>query len=113
MTGEYQPITVSRRISAPADEIFQILADPRNHLTLDGSGMVREVASGTVIGGVGDVFVMRMYFTELGGYHMINQWSSLSRGVGSAGRQRRAAGTPTPSQELSARPGGVSGGRLS
>ena len=70
--GEYQPITVSRRSSAPADEIFQILADPRNHLTLDGSGMWREVASGTVIRGVGDVVVMRMYLTELGDYHMIN-----------------------------------------
>ena len=63
---------MSRRISAPADEIFQILADPRNHLALDGSGMLREVASGTVIRGVGDVFVMRMYFTELGDYFMIN-----------------------------------------
>ena len=73
MTGdEYQPITVSRRIGAPAGEIFQILADPRNHLALDGSGMLREVASGMVIRGVGDVFVMRMYFTELGDYHMIN-----------------------------------------
>ena len=70
--GEYHPITVSRRISAPADEIFQILADPRNHLALDGSGMLREVASGTVIRGVGDVFVVRMYFTELGDYFMIN-----------------------------------------
>ncbi|MDQ2813340.1 MAG: polyketide cyclase [Actinomycetota bacterium] len=70
--SEYQPITVSRRMSAPANEIFQILADPRNHLALDGSGMLREVASGTVIRGVGDVFVMRMYFTELGDYHMIN-----------------------------------------
>lgn len=70
--GNYQPITVSRRISAPAGEIFQILADPRNHLTLDGSGMLREVASGTVIRGVGDVFVMRMYFIELGDYQMIN-----------------------------------------
>ena len=70
--GECQPITVSRRISAPAGEIFQVLADPRNHLALDGSGMLREVASGTAIRGVGDVFVMRMYFTELGDYHMIN-----------------------------------------
>lgn len=77
---EYRPITVSRRISAPADEIFQILADPHNHLILDGSGMLREVASGTVIRGVGDVFVMRMYFTELGKYHMINHVVEFERG---------------------------------
>ncbi len=69
---DYHPITVSRRISAPADEIFQILANPRNHLTLDGSGMLREVTAGTAIRAVGDVFVMRMYFSELGDYQMIN-----------------------------------------
>jgi hypothetical protein len=69
---DYQPIMVSRRISAPAEQIFQILADPRNHLTLDGSGMLRAVVSGMAIGGVGDVFMMKMYFSELGDYHMIN-----------------------------------------
>lgn len=69
---ENHPVSVSRRIGAPADEIFQVLADPRNHLALDGSGMLRDVASGAVLGGVGDVFVMRMYFSELGDYQMIN-----------------------------------------
>jgi hypothetical protein len=39
---------------------------------LDGSGMVRGVVSGSTVSGVGDVFVMKMYFTELGEYHMIN-----------------------------------------
>ena len=50
---EYRPITVSRRISAPADEIFQILADPHNHLILDGSGMLREVAWARRYAGLG------------------------------------------------------------
>lgn len=70
--SEYEPVTVSRRIAAPASEIFQILADPGRHRDLDGSGMVRGVASGTAITGLGDVFVMKMYFEELGDYHMIN-----------------------------------------
>jgi hypothetical protein len=70
--GKYEPITVSRRIGAPAGEIFQILADPGRHRDLDGSGMVRGVVSGSAVSGVGDVFVMKMYFTELGEYHMIN-----------------------------------------
>src|SRR5215475_2612217 len=69
---EYMPITVSRRIGAPAGEIFQLLADPGRHRDLDGSGMLRGVVSGTAISGVGDVFVMKMYFEELGEYHMIN-----------------------------------------
>ncbi len=70
--AEYEPITVSRLIGAPASEIFRILADPGRHGELDGSGMLRGVVSGTVISGVGDVFVMKMYFSELGEYHMVN-----------------------------------------
>jgi len=69
---EYQPVTVSRRIGAPASLIFPILADPGRHRELDGTGMLRGVVSGTTISGVGDVFVMKMYFDELGDYQMIN-----------------------------------------
>jgi hypothetical protein len=68
----YEPITVSRRIGAPASVIFRILADPGRHRDLDGSGMLRGVVSGATISGVGDVFVMKMYFTELGDYEMNN-----------------------------------------
>lgn len=70
--GEYLPITVSRRIGAPASEVFRLLADPGRHRELDGSGMLRGVVSGTAISGVGDVFVMKMYVDELGEYQMIN-----------------------------------------
>ena len=70
--SEYEPITISRRIGAPARVIFPILADPGRHRELDGSGMVRGVVSGTTISAVGDVFVMKMYFDELGDYQMIN-----------------------------------------
>jgi hypothetical protein len=65
-------VTVSRRIGAPAGVIFPILADPGRHRELDGSGMLRGVVSGTTISGVGDVFVMQMYFDQLGDYQMIN-----------------------------------------
>ena len=67
-----QAITVSRRIGAPAGEIFRLLTDPRRHGDLDGSGMLRGTESGPVIRGVGDIFVMKMYFDELGDYQMIN-----------------------------------------
>jgi hypothetical protein len=72
MASEYEPITVSRRICAPASEIFRLLADPGRHRDLDGSGMLRGVVSGTTISGVADVFVMQMFFEELGDYQMIN-----------------------------------------
>jgi hypothetical protein len=69
---EYQPVAVSRRICAPAHDIFQVLANPVRHLELDGSGSLRGAVSTTMISGVGDVFVMKMYFSHLGDYEMNN-----------------------------------------
>jgi hypothetical protein len=70
--SEYQPVAVSRRISAPAREIFQVLANPARHTDIDGSGMLRGAASTRVISGAGDVFVMKMYYSKLGHYEMNN-----------------------------------------
>jgi hypothetical protein len=69
---EYQPVAVSRRICAPAHDIFQVLADPVRHPEFDGSESLRGAASSAVISGVGDVFVMKMYFAHLGDYEMNN-----------------------------------------
>ena len=69
---ECQPVTVSRRIKAPAGDIFRVLADPRRHLDIDGSGMLRGAVSEVMISGVGDVFTMRMYYSEHGNYEMNN-----------------------------------------
>ena len=69
---EYQPVAVSRRICAPAHEIFQVLANPARHPEFDGSESLRGAGSTAVIAGVGDVFVMRMYFSHLGDYEMNN-----------------------------------------
>ena len=69
---EYQPVAVSRRICAPAHDIFQVLADPARHPELDGSGSLRGAVSPAMISGVGDVFVMKMYFPHLGDYEMNN-----------------------------------------
>jgi hypothetical protein len=69
---EYQPVAVSRRICAPAHDIFQVLANPVRHQELDGSGSLRGAVSTAIISGVGDVFVMKMYFPHLGDYEMNN-----------------------------------------
>ncbi len=71
-SDEYQPVAVSRRIGAPAHEIFQILANPVRHVEMDGSGSLRGAASTAMISGVGDVFVMKMYYAHLGDYEMNN-----------------------------------------
>ena len=73
MTADgYQPVRVSRRIAAPAADIFQVLANPRRHLEIDGSGMLRGAVSDAVVMGVGAVFTMRMYYSEYGDYEMDN-----------------------------------------
>ena len=69
---EYQPVAVSRRICAPAHDIFQVLADPVRHPEFDGSGMLRGAVSTAVISAVGDVFVMKMYYSGIGDYEMNN-----------------------------------------
>jgi hypothetical protein len=65
-------VAVCRRIGAPAAEIFAILANPARHLELDGSGMLRGAATDAVVSAVGEVFVMRMFFPQLGDYEMNN-----------------------------------------
>ncbi len=73
MGDDCPPVSVSRRIEAPAESIFRILADPSRHPDLDGSGMLRSVVTNRVITGVGDVFIMKMYFERLGDYEMNNR----------------------------------------
>jgi uncharacterized protein YndB with AHSA1/START domain len=66
-------VSVSRRIEAPADRIFALLADPERHTELDGSGMLRGAERAKPITAVGDRFLMQMYFDRLGGdYKMDN-----------------------------------------
>lgn len=72
MSRKSEPVTVSRRIAASPGDIFRTLVDPRRHVDLDGSGMVREAVSEGVVSAVGDVFVMRMYYSRLGDYEMNN-----------------------------------------
>ncbi len=72
MGTEHGPVAVSRRISAPAGDVFRILADPAGHVAMDGSGMVRGAVSEAAVSGVGDVFVMKMYYSEHGDYEMNN-----------------------------------------
>ena len=68
-----KPVSVSRRIEAPASVIFKLLAQPDRHPEFDGSEMLRTGASNEVIAGVGDVFVTKMYFTAMGDYEMHNR----------------------------------------
>jgi hypothetical protein len=72
MTDDYEPVKVSKRIAAPPSRVFAILADPARHTEFDGSGMLRGAVTTRTVSGVGDVFTMRMFFSELGDYEMNN-----------------------------------------
>jgi hypothetical protein len=65
-------VAVTRRIEAPASEIFQILISPEMHTVIDGTGMLRGAGTQDLITAVGDVFVMNMHYSELGDYQMDN-----------------------------------------
>jgi hypothetical protein len=65
-------VAVTRRIDAPANVIFKVLADPKRHLEIDGTGMLRGARTEAVVTGVGEVFVMKMFIDRLGDYEMNN-----------------------------------------
>ena len=89
-------VSVSRRIAAPAAEIFRILAVPANHPVLDGSGMLRACHDERVLGRVGDTFTMAMYLPAIGDYLMLNRVVAFEHA-------RRIAWEPTPGDAVASR----------
>jgi uncharacterized protein YndB with AHSA1/START domain len=53
-------VSVSRLIHAPASRIFDLLADPRQHVLLDGSGSVSSVKRAPARLALGATFSMQM-----------------------------------------------------
>jgi hypothetical protein len=58
---ETKRVEVSRRIEAPADAIFNIVANPHRHMDFDGSDMLRGAVLDRPITAVGDTFTMKMH----------------------------------------------------
>ena len=63
-------VSVSRRIEAPAEQLFALMTYSANHPLVDGSGMVRTPVPGVTVSGVGDAFVMDMHHDRFGYYQM-------------------------------------------
>jgi RNA polymerase sigma-70 factor, ECF subfamily len=89
-------VSASRRIAAPAAEIFRVLADPAHHPALDGSGLLRAARDRGVLSRVGDTFTMAMYLPEIGDYLMLNRVIAFER-------DRRIVWEPTPGDEMASR----------
>ncbi len=63
MTAER--VSVTRRLAAPAAEIFAIVADPAGHVRIDGSGMLEVAPDARPLTEVGETFDMHMDRTPL------------------------------------------------
>jgi hypothetical protein len=64
--NDTERVTVTRRIAAPANEIFLIITDPNMHVEIDGSGMLEAAPDATPLQQVGDEFAMKMDREPLG-----------------------------------------------
>ena len=58
-------VSLSRRVAAPANVVFDVVTDPRRHVDIDGSGMLVATAAGRAHA-VGDTFDMNMDREPLG-----------------------------------------------
>ena len=95
-------VSVSRRIEAPADRLFALLADSANHPLIDGSGMVREPAPANRLSRTGDWFVMDMHHERFGDYQMRNEVVEYEAGRRLVWEPARVAASPEEQEEIGA-----------
>ena len=78
--AEEKQLEASRMVRAPADQVFALLSDPKQHRAIDGSGYLRGSPSDPVTG-VGQVFTMEMYRDDLGPYRTFNTVTDYEPGT--------------------------------
>lgn len=54
-------IHATTTVDAPAETVFDVLADPSTHQEIDGTGWVRESLDGTPLTGTGQIFRIAMH----------------------------------------------------
>jgi uncharacterized protein YndB with AHSA1/START domain len=74
-------ITVARKIDAPVERVFAMLADPDRHPDFDGSENLRGSQTHSVLTEVGEVFRMDMRREEFGDYQTDNVVTTYQRDV--------------------------------
>lgn len=65
-------LAITQRTTATPEQLFAILADPRRHAEIDGSGMLVAAPESGLITRVGDVFSMDMHIEAFGDYRTEN-----------------------------------------
>ena len=84
------PLTVERVVPAPPERVFDLLADPRRHREIDGSGLLRDAVSGPDRLSAGAVFGMHMQAGA--SYRMRNTVVEFEDGRRIAWQSRPASG---------------------
>jgi uncharacterized protein YndB with AHSA1/START domain len=59
-------VSLTRRVAAPPDAVFRVISDPRQHVEIDGSGMLVAPVDARPLRAVGDTFDMDMDREPLG-----------------------------------------------
>jgi uncharacterized protein YndB with AHSA1/START domain len=93
-------VSVSRRIEAPAESLFALVADSANHPLIDGSGMVRTPAPAVRLSRTGDSFVMDMHHDEFGDYQMRNELVEYEADRRMVWAPRRVGASPEEQEEI-------------
>jgi uncharacterized protein YndB with AHSA1/START domain len=93
-------VSVSRRVEAPAEVLFALLADSANHPLIDGSGMVREPAPGVRVSRTGDAFVMDMHHDRFGDYQMRSEVVEYEAGRRLVWEPGRVAASPEEREDI-------------
>jgi uncharacterized protein YndB with AHSA1/START domain len=88
MSESRDVVSVERVIAAPADTIFDLLADPARHHDIDGSGSVRDAKNGPPRLTMGAEFGMAMHLGI--GYSMTNEIIEFDEGKRIAWQTRPA-----------------------
>ena len=93
-------VSVSRRIDAPAERLFALLADSANHPLIDGSGMVREPAPAVRLSRTGDSFLMDMHRKGDGYYQVRNEVVEYESGRRLTWEPVRVAASPEEQEDI-------------
>jgi polyketide cyclase/dehydrase/lipid transport protein len=70
-----ETVSATTTVSASAEIVFAVLADPSQHAAIDGTGWVRNSLDGQRLTGSGQIFRVAMYHENHpdGSYEMVNQ----------------------------------------
>ena len=87
-------VSASREIAAPADKIFELIADPSQQPRWDGNDNLAEAPTGQRVRAVGDVFTMTITMGSVRENHVVEFEEGRLIAWRPAGAGARAAGSP-------------------